>query len=360
MSSPAAALGGMTLAELRAELTACGHPDFRAQQIRRHSWPLPVSGFAEMSSLPSALRAELSQRLDYLVLRETRRSTADRGLTVKLLLEARDGQAVETVVIRHPDPRRPRTTVCVSSQVGCAVGCVFCATGQLGLLRQLNPAEIVDQVRLAAGVAASAGWTGPLHVVFMGMGEPLQNYSAVVRAISLLQDWGISPRRVVVSTSGLVPEIDRLATLGLPLRLAISLHAADDETRNRLVPLNRKYPIQELAAAATRFARATSRRVSLEYVLIAGVNDRREDARALAQLALRVGAHVNLIPMNSIDHSELHAPGEARCRAFAEWVGARASLRFSRGARVTAGCGQLRAALRPEPRRLARAAARLA
>jgi 23S rRNA (adenine2503-C2)-methyltransferase len=226
----------------------------------------------------------------------------------------------------------------------------------LGLRRNLTAAEIVDQVRAAGRVWFEAGQGTPTNVVFMGMGEPLHNYVPVIDSLHLLRDWGISPRRIVVSTSGLVPEIDKLAGEKLPVRLAISLHAANDQLRDRLVPLNRRYPLAELSAAAIRFSGATGRRVSLEYVLIAGVNDRPADAVALRQLAASVHAHVNLIPMNPIPNSALTAPPQRACREFAENVGSRASIRFSRGERATAACGQLRASMTALPRRSALAA----
>lgn len=352
-------LGALTLAELQVGLLALGHPRYRANQIREQVWHGRASSFQAMSNLPLALRNQLDQEFCFRSLEVIAETTTDRGLTTKLLLRGHDGEEVETVLIRHPGERggRPRNTVCVSSQVGCAIGCVFCATGQLGLRRQLTSAEIVDQVLAASCVWALASCGVPTNVVFMGMGEPLHNYAPVVEAIRLLQDWGMSPRHVVVSTSGLVPEIDRLATEKLPVRLAISLHATNDQLRDRLVPLNRRYPLAELRAAAVRFSAATGRRVSLEYVLIAGVNDRPDDAAALRQLAASVHAHVNLIPMNPIPNSELIAPPLRVCRQFAELVGARASIRFSRGERATAACGQLRASMAALPRRSTMAAA---
>lgn len=359
MSTLQRELGGLTLAQLQEAVVELGQPRYRATQIREHSWAGGVGGFEEMASLPVALRSDLSARLSFQSLEVVAETTADRGLTTKLLLRGRDGEEVEAVLIRHPGGpgARPRNTVCVSSQIGCAIGCLFCATGQLGLRRNLSASEIVDQVRAGARIWTGAGSGPPTNVVFMGMGEPLHNYRPVVEAIRLLQDWGLSPRRVVVSTSGLVPEIDQLATEKLPVRLAISLHAANDLLRDRLVPLNRRYPLAELKAAALRFSTATGRRVSLEYVLIANVNDRMEDAVALRQLATSVRAHVNLIPMNPIPNSELVAPPQRACREFAAMVGDRASIRFSRGERATAACGQLRASMAALPRRTALAAA---
>lgn len=359
MTSPPRELGGLTLAELQKLVVELGQPRYRATQIREQAWAGGAAGFEEMAILPAVLRHDLASELSFNSLEVVAETTADRGLTTKLLLRGHDGEEVEAVLIRHPggSGARPRNTVCVSSQIGCAIGCLFCATGQLGLRRNLTASEIVDQVRAAARIWKAAGNGLPTNVVFMGMGEPLHNYRPVVEAIRLLQDWGLSPRHLVVSTSGLVPEIDQLAAEKLPVRLAISLHAANDPLRDRLVPLNRRYPLAELKAAALRFSATTGRRVSLEYVLIAGVNDRPEDALALRQLATKVRAHVNLIPMNPIPNSELVAPPQRACREFAEMVGARASIRFSRGERATAACGQLRASMGALPRRTALAAA---
>ncbi|HVC39564.1 MAG TPA: 23S rRNA (adenine(2503)-C(2))-methyltransferase RlmN [Candidatus Dormibacteraeota bacterium] len=358
MNAPHRELGGLSLSELQQLVAGMEQPAYRATQIREHAWAGGAPGFSGMVSLPSDLRQQLEAELCYQSLEVVAQTSADRGLTIKLLLRGHDGEELEAVMIRHPGGAqgRPRNTVCVSSQVGCAIGCLFCATGQLGLRRNLRASEIVDQVRAAAQIWATAGQGLPTNVVFMGMGEPLHNYEPVVSAVRLLRDWGLSPRRVVVSTSGLVPEIDRLAAENLPVRLAVSLHAANDPLRDRLVPLNRRYPLRELKAAALRFSAKTGRRVSLEYVLIANVNDRPEDAIALRQLAAGIHAHVNLIPMNSIPNSDLVAPPLRVCRTFADRVGPRASVRFSRGERATAACGQLRASMAALPRRAALAA----
>ncbi|MGH7612084.1 MAG: 23S rRNA (adenine(2503)-C(2))-methyltransferase RlmN, partial [Candidatus Dormibacteria bacterium] len=270
-----------------------GQAAYRADQVRRRAWAPEDDGFSSIRELPAALRGLLAESFDYLSLELAAEQRADHGLTRKLLLRARDGQEVEAVAIRHPGHRsgRARNTVCVSSQVGCAIGCVFCATGQLGLRRQLTAAEIVDQVRFTAALWAGLGLAPPRNVVFMGMGEPLQNYAQVLRGMRLLHEWGIAWRHMVISTSGLVAEIDRLAAERLPITLAISLLAASDALRDRLVPLNRRYPLSELAGAAIRYREATGRRVSLEYVLIAGVNDRPSDALELGRFAARLQAH---------------------------------------------------------------------
>ncbi len=353
MSTPHCELGGLSMAELEDVVLDLGQPRYRATQIREHAWAGGVGAFQLMASLPAGMRDDLANRLCFQSLEVVAATSTDRGLTTKLLLRGHDGEEVESVLIRHPGGAgvHPRNTVCVSSQVGCAIGCLFCATGQLGLRRNLTASEIVDQVRAAARIWTAAGNGLPSNVVFMGMGEPLHNYGPVTESIRRLQDWGVSPRHVVISTSGLVPEIDQLAAEKLPVRLAISLHAANDELRDRLVPLNRRYPLAELKAAAVRYSVATGRRVSLEYVLIENVNDRPEDAKALRHLASSIKAHVNLIPMNPIPNSELASPSQRACRAFAERVGARASIRFSRGERATAACGQLRASMASLPRR---------
>lgn len=354
-------LSGASQSALREFMVELGQARYRADQLRVHAWRGTATGFEGAANLPAKLRSVLESELRWTTLEVIASTIADRGLTEKLLLRASDGQEAETVMIRHLGSTaiRGRQTVCVSSQVGCAIGCAFCATGQLGLRRNLTAGEIVDQVLEAARRWGSVGLGPPTNVVYMGMGEPLQNYAQVVRSVRLLQEWGISPRRVVVSTSGLVPEMDQLANEGLPIRLAISLHASTDSVRDRLVPLNRRYPIAELIAAGTRFSSRTGRRVSLEYVLIAGVNDGPEDAAELRQLAATVRGHVNLIPMNPIPASPLRAPSPDLCRQFAAAVGPRATIRFSRGDRATAACGQLRAAMDTDQRRLARTAERL-
>jgi 23S rRNA (adenine2503-C2)-methyltransferase len=247
-----------------------------------------------------------------------------------------DGREVETVHI----PDAGRVTVCVSSQAGCALACTFCATGRLGLLRNLAAGEIVDQVYLAR-----QGDPSP-NVVFMGMGEPLANYAAVVRAVRLLlapEGLGLSPRRITLSTSGLPNRMRRLAEEDLGIRLAVSLHAADDPKRTALMPINARYPIAEVLAAAREYAERSGRRVSLEYVMLAGVNDADADARRLAALLPRRISHVNLIPYNPTD-AAFQGSSPERIAAFAAVLrerGVACSVRRSRGRDVQAACGQL-------------------
>ena len=307
-------------------------PAYRARQVARWVYERYAKSFEEMSDLPAALRAELSEkhgsvRPDPVAIR-----VADEGDTVKALF----ANNTEAVAMRYRDGRR---TVCVSSQAGCGLGCTFCATGQMGLDRNLEPFEIVSQV-LWAGERFEGR---PTNVVFMGMGEPLANYDAVVDAVrSMHDDIGISARRIVVSTVGLVPQIHQLAGEGLPVTLALSLHAPDDETRSELVPINRRWPVAECIEAANAFRRAHGRRVSVEYALIADVNDRPWQAEALAKLLRGTDIHVNVIPLNPTPG--FGVPASLRVKAFADEVrrgGANVTIRDTRGREIDAACGQL-------------------
>src|SRR3982075_3830806 len=275
---------------------------------------------------------------------------ADHGRTVKYLFKLADARTIETVVMHYAATTRSRarTTICVSSQVGCPIGCSFCATGQSGFDRNLSEAEIVDQF-LAASRDLGETQRSLTNVVFMGMGEPLKNYAAVVGAI---RRWArpdtlnFSPRRVTVSTIGLVPFIERLSAEGLPVNLAVSLHAPDDELRSSMIPVNRKYPIAAIVAAARAHAERTGRRPSYEYVLLQGINDSVEQARRLTVVIGHRLTHVNLIPMNPIDGSPLAPPSKARAPAFQsvlQAAGISTTIRATRGLDIDAACGQLRA-----------------
>jgi len=341
--------------DLAALLRELGQPSWRARQLREATWQPYVNGFGEIRQLPGGLRAELAGRLRFSTAAVTSERVADGGQTLKLLCALDGPQTVETVVMESPARGASvrRATVCVSTQVGCAVGCPFCATGRMGLRRSCTPAEVVDQVRLA-GQALSRRGLGPVtHVVYMGMGEPLAAYETTVASLRVLVgSAGISPRRITVSTSGVVPGIRRLAAEGLPVTLAVSLHAASDALRDRLVPLNRAHPLDGLVAAAGAYARTTGRRLSLEWCLIGGVNDGLDQAAGLVGIAHRLGAHVNVIPMNRIDGSPWGPPPAAVGRAFLRHLlsaGVTVTVRDTRGGEAEAACGQLRAAL--EPRR---------
>ena len=306
-------------------------PPYRAKQVARQIYTRFARTFDEMTDLPAAMRAELARSVGEIRPAPVAVRTADAGDTIKSLFPG----SYEAVAMRYPD----RRTVCISSQAGCGLGCTFCATGQMGLLRNLEPFEIVSQVLWAGEVFGER----PTNVVLMGMGEPLANYDAVLEAIgSIHEDVGISARRIVVSTVGLVPQIRSLAEQPLPVTLALSLHAPDDETRTRLVPINRRWPVAECIAAAIEFRKAHGRRVSIEYALIDDVNDRPWQAAELARLLRRTDIHVNVIPLNPTPG--FGVPASARVQAFAQELrdgGVNVTVRDTRGREIDAACGQL-------------------
>lgn len=320
-------------------------PPFRARQLRDWLYRKPALSVDSMTDLPPDLRDSIRHRLwPFSVDIE---QTADRGATVKWLFRAADGAAIEAVLMGYTD----RATLCISSQVGCALACSFCATGQFGFERHLQAGEIVAQVAYARAhlrdVGLSRGPNRLTNVVFMGMGEPLANYDGVREAIRrMVEEMGMSPRRLTVSTVGLVPGMRRLAEEPWPLNLAVSLHAADDDLRSRLVPINRRYPLEAVEAAAAYFFTRTGRRISIEWTLIDGVNDTIAQAAALASIARRLGAHVNVIPLNA---TPLSADRPSGHDAIDRFVGHLRSLdvnvtvRDTRGADIDAACGQLRA-----------------
>lgn len=327
--------------ELTALAEEWGEPKYRAQQIFEALYRLRIP-LEDATNLPKALRAHATDVLP-LAFDVMTHATSTDGETVRWLYEStRDRAQVETVLMRS----ETRASVCVSSQAGCAMACTFCATGQAGFERHLDAAEIVEQV-----VRAGHGSPQPVtHVVYMGMGEPLANYDEVWASVERLHgDLGISARHLTISTVGVVPGMVRLAKERLPVTLAVSLHAPDDELRSQLVPLNNRYPIAAVLDAAAEVAGAHGRRVSFEYACIAGVNDTLQQAGALARL-LRAwqgvgGAHVNLIPLNPTSDFEGRAPSRARVRAFAERLreaGIGATIRRTRGVDIEAACGQLR------------------
>jgi 23S rRNA (adenine2503-C2)-methyltransferase len=313
-----------------------GEPGYRVEQVweglHRHG-----RDPAEITTLPTALRARLEDAL-VPALREVSRVVADGGATTKWLWELHDGARIETVLMHYPD----RATVCVSTQAGCAMACSFCATGQAGFDRQLGVGEIVEQVVRARRAAARR----VSNVVFMGMGEPLANFDAVWAAVGRIHDdLGIGARHLTLSTVGLVPGIRRLAAEDLPVSLAVSLHAADDALRDRLVPVNRRYPLAELMDACRDYVARTGRRLSFEWAMISGVNDRFEDAERLAALARPLRAHVNLIPLNPTPGYAVIGSSGNRVRAFRDALvrhGVTTTIRDTRGADVAAACGQLR------------------
>lgn len=333
----------LTAPESLADLLP-GEPPFRARQLRSWLYDTPVLHAEEMTNLPAAVRTALADRL--WPFRVEAEQSGDGGRTRKWLFRTPDGAAVEAVLMGYRD----RTTLCISSQAGCAMGCTFCATGQFGFERHLEPGEIVAQVAYAAASLRAAPMAEApqrvSNVVYMGMGEPLANYDGVRESLRrIIEVMGVSARSVTVSTVGVAPAIRRLAEEPWQVGLALSLHAADDDLRERLVPLNRRYPIDDLIDAADAFRRAKGRRVSLEWTLIAGVNDTPDQARALAAIARELEAHVNVIALNPTPLSDDRPPTARQAEAFVAAVragGANVTLRDTRGRDIDAACGQLR------------------
>jgi 23S rRNA (adenine2503-C2)-methyltransferase len=310
----------------------------------------------DVRTLPATLRDALAAAFEWDSIEATERVLTDGGETEKNLHRLRDGAAIESVLMHYPAApgRRERHTLCISSQAGCAVGCPFCATGELGFGRDLTTAEILDQVRIAARGLADGG-RHLTNIVFMGMGEPLLNLDRVLEAVEAMNDparFGLGARHITVSTSGVVPGIRRLTALGPQFTLAVSLHAARDPLRDVLVPLNRRWPVAEVVAAARDHARATGRRVSYEVTMIDGVNDTDLDAAAMATLLAGDLVHVNLIPMNPVAHTPWTAspmPVIERFAARLRGVGIPVTIRRNRGQEVGAACGQLAAERAGEP-----------
>ncbi|MBI2060559.1 MAG: 23S rRNA (adenine(2503)-C(2))-methyltransferase RlmN [Nitrospirae bacterium] len=346
--------------ELTAALASLGQPAYRARQVWQWIYARGARRFEEMSNLPASFRESLdaAYRIQRLKVREKR--VASDG-TVKWLLELTDGEAIESVCIpeedrspasllpaggeRSPD-REPRRTLCLSSQVGCAFGCVFCRTGLMGLKRSLTAGEIVAQVFTAVEdkAAAKTGFEG-LNLVFMGMGEPTDNWDAVRRAILNLvhkEGVGLSPRRITVSTVGVVPALEWLSDV--KVNVALSINAVRDDLRSRLMPVDKKYPLAELLTAARRFREQSRARLTFEYVLLRGINDSDQDARALGEIAGQVRARVNIIPFNSSPDLPFERPTDDELARFSYGVtqgGVRALVRKSRGRDILAACGQL-------------------
>ena len=342
-----AALLDLSPEELSDLLRGWGEPEYRAEQVARWALRGGATDFSEMTDLPQGLRDRLRGSYSLAPPRIALETEADGGETSKLLFDLGSGGMVEAVRMAYdPDSaggaRPGRTTVCVSTQLGCAMACVFCATGLQGLARNLRPAEILAQVLHVHRERRVS------NVVFMGMGEPLANYRSTMRAIRWMvapEGLGLSPRAVTISTVGLTGPLARLAEEGLPLGLAISLHAPDDELRRRLVPTAGRVTIDGLIQAARRYRERTGRRVSFAYALLEGVNDDPEQARRLAGRLRGERAHVNLIPYNPVPGLGLRRPRRGRVRAFQrelQSAGIAATVRVERGAQIAAACGQLR------------------
>ncbi|MFN8106865.1 MAG: 23S rRNA (adenine(2503)-C(2))-methyltransferase RlmN [Nocardioidaceae bacterium] len=348
-------LADLTPAERKERLIELGLPGFRAQQLSRHYFARLAEDPEQMTDLPAGQRAELVEGLLPKVLTEVRTQETDRGKTRKTLWRLFDGALVESVLMRYPD----RVTMCVSSQAGCGMACTFCATGQGGLQRNMSTAEIIEQVVAGARSLARnevAGGPGRVsNVVFMGMGEPLANYKAVLGAVRRMTDpspdgLGMSARGITVSTVGLVPRIMDLAGEGIPVTLALSLHAPDDELRAELVPVNTRWSVAEALDAAWHYASVTKRRVSIEYAMMRDINDQGWRADLLADLLNARGnwgwAHVNLIPLNEVPGSRFTRSRDEDTAEFVRRLEARGistTVRDTRGSEIDAACGQLAA-----------------
>ena len=341
----------LDLAGRKEKFKELGLSGFRADQVSRHWFARLSDNPSEWSDIGDSDRAMISDALLPSLLTSVRALTCDRGMTVKNVWKLHDGSLVESVLMRYPD----RVTMCVSSQAGCGMNCPFCATGQAGLTRNLSTAEIVEQVLAGARALARdeiAGGPGRVsNIVFMGMGEPLANYDRTLAAVRRLtqpapEGLGISARSVTISTVGLVPRILQLAQEGMPVRLAVSLHAPDDELRDTLVPINTRYKVDEVLDAAWTYADATGRRVSIEYALIRDINDHAWRADLLAELLRGQLVHVNLIPLNPTPGSKWTASDPRDEKEFVRRLEARGisvTVRDTRGREIDGACGQLAA-----------------
>lgn len=333
-----------TLPELEAWMQEQGQPAFRARQLFRWLYHNLAGRYDEITVLPKALRETLARDLPLPPVTPVYEVHTDDDQTVKVLYRTTDGLTLETVLMFYPD----RATICVSCQVGCAVGCSFCATGMGGLQRNLTTGEMVAQIVDIARRSRDAG--RPLtNLVMMGMGEPFHNYANTMKMIGIINDaegMNFGARRITVSTSGVVPFIDKLADEPYQVNLAISIHAGNDELRSRLVPINDRWPLADLIDAVRRYIDKTGRRVSFEYALMSTVNDTDEDARQLASVLKGLRCHVNVIPYNPTPAAPYARPTVETINRFTsiiEAAGIPATVRYSRGVEISAACGQLRA-----------------
>ena len=332
-------LKSMTIPEIGAILKDMGQPAFRAKQV--YTWlHKGVRSFEEMTNLPRDLRERLAENYPIYAPKVVRKQESQKDGTIKYLWQLADGNCVETVLMRY----HYGNTVCISSEVGCLMGCAFCASTLGGLVRRLEPHEMLDQVlftQIDSGLPIS-------HIVLMGIGEPLDNFDNVMRFLELVnspEGMNISMRHISLSTCGLVPKIDELAKRKLQITLSVSLHAPNDQTRNTIMPVNKAYPTEELLSACRRYYQATSRRISFEYAMIDGVNDSAEDAKELIRRLKGLPAHFNLIPLNHVEESPLKPSSKnavSRFQKTLEDAGITATVRRTLGSDIDASCGQLR------------------
>jgi 23S rRNA (adenine2503-C2)-methyltransferase len=339
-SDPRPDLANMELAAMEAAFREAGLPKLRAKQVFRWIYRKGVTAFELMSDLPIELRTQLAQQFAISTPQLVHEARSTDG-TRKFLFQLSDGKRIESVFI----PDTPKQTFCISSQVGCAMDCDFCLTGKMGFVRNLTTAEITGQVRALA--EATGLRDKPFNVVMMGMGEPLHNYDAVMASLRVMADGqglAVPPRRVTLSTVGVVPAMERLAKEPVMPNLAVSLHATTNATRDRIAPINRKYPLEQLLDTCRRFPLNRRRQIMFEYVLLDGVNDTPEDARRLASLLGDIKAKVNLLPLNAAPGIPYDRPADERVSAFGKILADRGiwvSIRKSRGRDIRAACGQL-------------------
>ena len=349
---------GETPETLGERLVAAGHPRYRAGQVFEWLYPRRAETAETMTNLPAGLRAWLAEHYDFESTALVQRK-ASSDVTQKILQRLRDGSLIETVIIRAPmegvGQEKSRRTICISTQVGCAYGCKFCASGLEGWKRDLSVGEIVSQLVQVCRIEdkadparAAEGLASFDNIVVMGMGEPLANYDnllAALRIVNAQWGFGFGARRVTISTSGVVPKILKLAEEPLGFRLAISLHGATNEVRNQIMPVNKKFPLEELIPAAKAFARKHGRMLTLEFILIEDINDSLEQAKKLAVIARELHAHVNLIPYNKVEGLPWVRPSLTRQDRFVKELralGVTATLRREKGHDIDAACGQLR------------------
>lgn len=332
----------LSFGDLIAVLATLDEPPFRATQIWHSVFKDLASSYADMTTLPKSLRQHLGSAILWPRMDVLKTLTSNDGETTKLLVQLEDNEIIELVVMRYAK----RNTACISTQVGCAMGCQFCATGQSGFRRNLTTAEIVGQVLAVARLLKDES-KRLFNIVFMGMGEPLDNYEATLRSIRILNDsrgFSLGARSFTISTVGIVPGIERLSSEELQVNLAVSLHSADESLRNELVPANQRYPVADVIRACRAYVKATHRRVTFEIALIDGINDSDGHARQVADILRGVLCHVNIIPFNPIVNSTWRASPSDRVQAFAhiiESAGFPITIRQSRGTDIQAGCGQL-------------------
>ena len=339
----------LTVSQIHGLLKTLGEPGYRVKQIQSWTYKRSATSFDEMTDLPEPLRRKLAQKMQLHCLTKLR-ETVSKDRTVKTLFTLADGKTIESALMSYPGTEgRYRYTVCVSTQVGCSIGCSFCATGQQGFERNLTAGEIIDQVLYFVRRLKDNDEKDTItNIVFMGMGEPLANYEALWQAIATLNSsecFGLGARHMTISTAGLIPQIKRLSQEKLQVGLAISLHSSDNTLRNKLVPINNKYPLKELISVCHEYYEITRRRLSFEYILFEDINDSVVQARNLAELLIGLNCHVNLIQANFTKDKHFRPSNKHAVQAFQEELqrlGINCTLRQRKGIDIDAGCGQLR------------------